>query len=399
AQADIAAREAPDARPHEQVDRPSAAPDFAALIESSLLARYGEDAVYSQDLQVATPLDLDLQAALDVSVRRLVPQSGATVLAVATDPRTGDIRALTNRGSAAPGSPQAGADGVLFARRPLGTLAGQLPTVLGDGRSASVGEVAAGFGAVAGGGTRHDLRSLTRVSRPRSVNGPAAVLDSAEALPPGQPMVAPEQANTLTAAFRATGRRITPEIPFALAGAQGAAGPDAWYVGCVPELCLTVWISGAGTTTEAATPVPAQVLSTPPLSTPPLSTPSLPAEVAAATFTGYLTAAPDRISVPALPVPRTEARRPADHGTPRSAEATVAPTRAPTAAPSAPPSPRARVTPPPSVAPSPATTATATPTPKVTPPTDGAGPPTGDGDGGPQAVAEGSPRTGGLTGG
>ncbi len=389
-QALAAARQAPEARPHQQVDRPSAAPDFAALIASSLLARYGQDAVYGSALQVTTPLDLDAQAALDGSVRRLVSDPARPVLAVATDPRTGDVRALTNRSSAAAGTPQAGADGVLFARRPLGTLAGQLPTVLGDGTTASVGEVAAAFGAVAGGGSRHDLRALSRVTRPASAGEGAAVLDSADPLPAGQPLFAPDEATALTAGLRATGRRAAPDIPFALAGAEATAGSDAWFVGCVPELCVTVWIGGAGApvtgapgTLDASTP----------------AGPTLPAQVVAATFAGYLEAAPGRISVPLLPAPRVGPHRSGDAVPPGSADAPHGPAAVATPEPATTPAPRAsrQPQPPPSAAPSPAATSTTAPTPAPAQPSPGAGagPAPGTGDGQPVTVAEGSPTKNG----
>jgi membrane peptidoglycan carboxypeptidase len=204
-------------------------------------------------------------------------------------------------------------------------------------------------------------------------------------------MMGPEQATALTAEFRAEGRAATPDLRFALSVVQGTAGSDAWFVGCVPELCLTVWTGGAGPAGPGGPAVAAPTASP--------DEPSLPARVASETFTAYLTVAPGRISVPSLPAPRAESRRSDDDGRPRAPAAPSAPAVAPPPQPVVEPTPQVRSTSRPSAAPSPAATATATPTPQAPAPTPepdaAAGNGQGTDDGDPKTVAEGSPVTGG----
>ena len=357
AQSDAAVREPVDARAHRQLERPSAAPDFTALVESSLLSRFGDDVVYGQDLQVVTPLDLDLQTALGETVRRLVPTNVPAVLAVATDPRSGDIRAMLNRGPSSSATGPEGASDVLFSRRPLGTLAGALPTRVGDGGSASLGEVAAAVGAVAADGIRHDLRPLTGVTRPAAAGRPAEILDLADPLPVGRQILARDAASSVTGTYRATARAGGSEaagLPFALAVVAGTTNGQSWYIGCVPDLCLTVWTGAPGV--------------------------DLPASIVVQTFRQYLAAAPGRITLPSLPQPPAESQRPAS-----TPVVTTTPAPTPTStvplspAPSVAPTGKAR----PSVTPTP-TGSTPTPKPSPSPGTaaaggDAAGPPNGTG--------------------
>jgi membrane peptidoglycan carboxypeptidase len=351
-QADAAARAPLDIRAHRQIERPSAAPDFSALVESSLLSRFGDDAVYGQNLQVTTPIDLDLQAALDDNVRRLVPAANPAVLAVGTDPRTGDIRALMARGT--PG----GAAQVLFDPRPLGSLAADLPPRVGDGASASVGDVAAAAGAIVSGGVRHDLRSVTTVARPATPGRDATVIDAADPLPAGQPVLAPDAATAMTAAARSAAREPGPDgtrLPFALAGMSGNAGPDSWYVGCAPELCLTVWVGPQG---------PAAVTSESPTDRSVLAR-----QIVTSTFTSYLAAVPGRINVPDLPAPPVAPHPPVRLVRPATTPNTAPPTPPPaTPAPTAAPTPTAHPSAQPTPEPSASALPSASPSPSGGPP-------------------------------
>jgi membrane peptidoglycan carboxypeptidase len=359
ATAAAALREPVDARAHRQLERPSPAPDFTALVESSLLSRFGDDVVYGQALRVTTPLDLDLQSALVDAVREAVPTNVPAVLAVATDPRTGDVRALLNRSPSSSATKPDGAADVLFARRPLGTLAGELPGPVGDGRSASLGEVASAAGSIVAGGAWHDLRPLIGVVRRASAGQSTVVLDAADPLPAGRQFLPVDRATAAMATSRSASRipgSPSADLPFALTALRGLDEPgtaDAvstatgsaastsaattsaattsatsspadphWFVGCVPDLCVTVWTSPGNSTTGTA------------------ATSADPAEtIAVDTFRRYVAAAPDRIDLPALPQPRVELRRPAPTTTVTPAptvtatpSAAATPTPTPTAA-------------------------------------------------------------------
>ncbi|HEY4593518.1 MAG TPA: hypothetical protein VIJ61_13975, partial [Thermoanaerobaculia bacterium] len=70
---------------------------------------------------------------------------------------------------------------------------------------------------------------------------------------------------------------------------SGSAGADGWHVGCVPELCLTVWVGPQGPSSDVTAGDPATAL--------------LARQIVASTFTRYLELAPGRISLPPLPAP------------------------------------------------------------------------------------------------
>jgi membrane peptidoglycan carboxypeptidase len=412
AAAAAALREPVDARAHRQLERPSPAPDFTALVESSLLSRFGDDVVYGQALRVTTPLDLDLQSALGDAVRETVPTNVPAVLAVATDPRTGDVRALLNRSPSSSATKPDGAADVLFTRRPLGTLADELPGPVGDGRSASLGEVASAAGAIVAGGAWHDLRPLTGVVRPASGGQSTVVLDSADPLPVGRQFLSVDRATAAMATARTSARlpgSPSADLPFALTALRGVDGPGSadtgsaggstgststaststttsataspdepqWFVGCVPDLCVTVWTGPGNPVADSSS-----TATTPATS----ATSADPAEsIATETFRRYVAAATDRIDLPALPRPRVEVRRPAP-------TATVAPAPAPTVQPSAEasqaPEPAA-AKPTPSAVPSVRPPATAANPPSPSPSPTASGNSTGGSD--PEPVAAGGP--------
>lgn len=297
-QAAAARREPIDARAHRQLERPSPAPDFTALVESSLLSRFGDDAVYGQDLRVQTPLDLDLQTALSDTVQRLVPSNVPAVLALATDPRTGDIRAMLNRSATSSASGAEGASDVLFTRRPLGSLAAGLPVPVGDGTRASLGEVATTVGALTTDGMRRDLRPLTAVTRPAGPGLPAETLDRADPVPPGRFLVDSDRAQAVSRALRASARTrgsVAAGLPFlltAVSGSVDAPNGPGWYVGCLPELCLTVW-TGDGAQSDGQSDAHSDGQSG-----------DLAGSIVVGTLQRYIAAAPGRVTLPAVPQPR-----------------------------------------------------------------------------------------------
>jgi membrane peptidoglycan carboxypeptidase len=367
-------------QPHRPLERAPVAPDFAGLVESSLLARYGEDAVYGDALQVATTLDLDLQAALDDTVRRYVAAGTPAVLGLATDPRSGDVRAMLARGI--PG----GAAEVLFQRRPLGSLAQRLapgpgdapvpPPGLGDGRSATVGDVASVVGAIAADGVRRDPREVLSVTRPATDDSAAVVLDAADPLPAGASIMAADAAGNLTAAFRTAARRPGPtgtRVGFALALVDGSDPTGHWTAGCVPALCLTVWTGPAG---PVPAPGAAQAGGNAASVAADAAAAALGRQIVVGTFTQFLAAAPGRIDVPALPTPRPEPRALPSRSVapaPRVSARPVAPARRPRPVPTA----SRSASPTPTASPSPSSRPTPAPSPSVS-----AGPPAGSGGSG-----------------
>jgi membrane peptidoglycan carboxypeptidase len=303
------------------------------------------------------------------------------VLAVASDPRSGDVRALLTRGI--PG----GAEEVLFRDRPLGSLAAALPVPVGDGRTASVGEVAATAGAIAAGGMRYDLRSVSRVERPDPSGGKPEVLDAAKALPAGTRILPAERATSTTEEFRAAARLPGPagtRLPFALAGVSGSAGSDSWHVGCVPELCLTVWVGPQGpsnpTPTTAAPGDPATAV--------------LARQLVTGTFARYLELAPGRVSVPELPDPPAPASAVAEPGNRHPAvETSVAPEPTPSATPEPTKAPRSAAEPSPGPTVVGVPPASASPTASPAPSDPGSEPGSDDGGkagGGGRPVADGN---------
>jgi membrane peptidoglycan carboxypeptidase len=256
---------------------------------------------------------------------------------------------------------------VHFTRRPIGSLATAFPAPLGDGTSASVGEVAAAFGAVADDGVRRDLRWVTSVTRPATSDRGREVLDVADPLPVGRPLLPRERADELTAAYRAATRRSSPQLSYSLTGVAGSAGADGWYVGCVPELCLTVW--AGPTPAPAAGPVQPGTAVTP-------DPASLAARVVTDTLARYAAVAPDRVTLPFLPVAR--ATTPSTSAPDRASAPTTATTPRPRPEVSGPPAratpaPRATSASPAPVAATPSPTPTPTGTTKANDPVDGGG--------------------------
>ena len=268
---------------------------------------------------------------------------------------------------------------------PTGDARGCAAGTVGDGRSASLGEVASAAGAIVAGGAWHDLRPLTGVVRPASAGQSTVVLDAADPLPAGRPFVSVDAATAAVSTSRAAARlpgSPSADLPFALTALRGTDGPVApdaigstrnahWFVGCVPDLCVTIW-TGPGNPT-AGSPADSGAATD-------------PAElIATDTFRRYITAAPDRIDLPALPQPRVEVRRPAPVAT---ATAAPTPTATPSAARTATPTPAA-VKPTPSAVPSvrPPAGGAAPTTPSPSPSAGGSTP----GGSGSQPVAAGGP--------
>jgi membrane peptidoglycan carboxypeptidase len=77
---------------------PTIAPEFRDLVEQSLRQRFGDQAVDVGGLKVTTTLDLRLQQAMVQALAQVLPDASDPEAAVdAVDPRTGDIRAMTEK--------------------------------------------------------------------------------------------------------------------------------------------------------------------------------------------------------------------------------------------------------------------------------------------------------------
>jgi len=81
-------------------ESPSVAPEFAGLVKSELRSQLkgdpGADVLFRSGLRVRTTLDVELQAALSKAMREVLPDAtDPEAAAVAVDPRTGDVKAMT----------------------------------------------------------------------------------------------------------------------------------------------------------------------------------------------------------------------------------------------------------------------------------------------------------------
>lgn len=81
-------------------ESPSVAPEFAGLVKSELRSQFkgdpGADVLFRSGLRVRTTLDVELQAALSKAMREVLPDAtDPEAAAVAVDPRTGDVKAMT----------------------------------------------------------------------------------------------------------------------------------------------------------------------------------------------------------------------------------------------------------------------------------------------------------------
>jgi len=298
----VLSRDAADSADREPVPQPArtvarstgiAGAAFTAQVASELLGQLGEATVYSSGLRVTTTLDAGLQRLIGDRLTSTGAGAAGTI-ALAVDPRTGDVRALltaTDAAAAPAGAApvSAAAAEALDADHPLGALTRAANDKLaaaadrattnrvalagldsaGSG-SASIREVAAGYASLAAHGAARPLRFVADVRTTPADGGRERLVSAADPYPGGSRAIDTGTADRVEGMLRPPSGSALPGAP-SLAGAArpavGAAtvpgfGGGAWSVGCVPSLCVTVWrpgVLGAGLDLTSAVVQPAIV--------------------------------------------------------------------------------------------------------------------------------------------